>query len=172
MSEATSTDTAEELYARIQAAVEGTPYRMCRTEQGFDLTVDIEVPQWQELLARHRITKVLTYRVVLRPQAKTFTITDVVRTVEHGGELGGVRLGTATVSHGREWSMTWHGTLDGSEQYSFSSAEGHRLIRGAVGELGWRETQPVAVKIALGFAALGGLGGIAALIAVAFVKWL
>ncbi|MFB7111680.1 hypothetical protein [Streptomyces sp. NPDC056291] len=172
---ANSADAAEELYDRIESAAAGTPYRMCRTEAGFDLTVDVDVPQWQALLTRRRITQVHTYRVALRPEKKVFTLTDVVRTVEYEVGLGGVRLGK-TVSVGRSVYVTSHRTLDGSdpgaEQYTFSSAEGHRLIRGAAGKLGWREAQPVGVKIAAGAAILGGLGAIAALIAVAVVKWL
>jgi hypothetical protein len=161
----------DELYTRIDAATAGTPYRMCRTERGFDLTVDIDVPQWQELLSRSRVTQVHTYRVALRPEEKVFTLTDVVRTVEYEAGLGGVRLGK-TVSVGRSVSFTWNRTLDGSEQYTFSSAEGHRLIRGAAGELGWREIQPVSVKIAAGVGILAGLGALATLITLAVIMWL
>ncbi|MET7906708.1 hypothetical protein ABZU45_06295 [Streptomyces avermitilis] len=169
--EANSTGAADELYTRIQAAAAGTPYRMCRTERGFDLTVDIDVPRWQELLTRMRVTQVHTYRVALRPQKQVYTLTDVVHTVEYKAGSGGVRLGAA-VSVGRSVSWTSNRTVDGSEQYTFSTAEGHRLIRDAAGELGWREAQPASVKIAAGFAVLGGLGGLVALIAVAIVKWL
>ncbi|MGW4820577.1 hypothetical protein ACWEP4_16665 [Streptomyces sp. NPDC004227] len=179
MIRANSADAAEELYDRIESAAAGTPYRMCRTEAGFDLTVDVDVPQWQALLTRRRISQVHTYRVALRPEKKVFTLTDVVRTVEYEAGLGGVRLGK-TVSVGRSVYVTSHRTLDGSgpdsdsEQYTFLSAEGHRLIRGAAGKLGRREAQPAGVKIAAGAAILGGLGAIAALIAVAVavVKWL
>lgn len=171
MTGANSTGNADELYARVEAAAAGTPYRVCRTERGFDLTVDVDVPQWQELLTRRRMNQVHTYRVALRPEKKVFTLTDVVRTVEYEAGLGGVRLGR-TVSVGRSVYASSYRTLDGSEQYTFSSAEGHRLIRGAAGGLGWREAQPASVKIAAGFAILGGLGGIAALIAVAITKWL
>ena len=168
---ANSAGAADELYDRIEAAAAGTPYRMCRTERGFDLTVDVDVPQGQELLTRRRVTQVHTFRVALRPEEKVFTLTDVVRTVEYEAGPGGVRLGR-TVSVGRSVSVTSHRTLDGSGQYTFSSAEGHRLIRGAAGELGWREAQPASVKIAAGVGILGGVGALAALIALAVVKWL
>ncbi|MER7787529.1 hypothetical protein [Streptomyces sp. NPDC097640] len=171
MTRINSGGAADELYARIQTAAEGTPYRMCRTERGFDLTVDVDVPQWQELLTRRRVRQVYTYRVALRPQEKIYTLTDVVRTVEYEAGLGGVRLGAA-VFVGRSLSRSSYRSLDGSEEYTFSSAEGHGLIRGAAGDLGWREAQPASVKIAAGFAVLGGLGAIAALIAVAIIKWL
>ncbi|MFG2141577.1 hypothetical protein [Streptomyces sp. NPDC048650] len=171
MTEISSARSADELYAGIQAVAAGTPYRMCRTERGFDLTVDVDVPQWQELLTRHRVGQVHTYRVALRPQKKVYTLTDVVRTVEYGAGPGEVRLG-ATAFVGRTVSVSSHRTVDGSEQYTFSSAEGHRLIRGVTEELGWREAQPASVKIALGFAALGGVGGLVAVIVLAVTKWL
>ena len=167
---ANSPSAVDELYARVEAAAVGTPYRICRTERGFDMTVDIAVPQWRELLTRDRVGELHTYRVALRPEEKIFTLTDIVRTLEYEVGLGGVRLGK-TVSAGRSVSFTSNRTLDGSEQYTFSSAEGHRLIRGAAGELGWRETQPAGVKIAVGVGILGVLGALATLIALAIVNW-
>lgn len=166
-----SSATAHEFALKVRDAATGTPYRMSRTERGFELTVDVDVPQWQELLTRHRTSEVVTYRVVMRPEKKAFSITDVVRTVEYSAGPAGVRLGK-TVSVGRSVSITSSRSLDGTEQYTFSSAEGHRLIRGVAGELGWREIQPASVKIAIGAAIVGGLGAVAALIAVAVVKWL
>ncbi|MEU8261583.1 hypothetical protein AB0C02_13305 [Micromonospora sp. NPDC048999] len=171
MMEINSTGVVDELYASVEAATVDTPYRMCRTKRGFDLIVDVNVPQWRVLLTRRRITQVHTYRVALRPEQKVFTMTDVVRTVEYEAGLGGLRLGK-TVSVGRSVSVVSHRALDGSDQYTFSSAEGHRLIRGAAGELGWREAQPASVKVAMGFAIIGGLGAIAAVIALAIVNWL
>ncbi|MGW7255765.1 hypothetical protein [Streptomyces sp. NPDC054834] len=164
-------DTVEEFHTRIEAAVAGTPYRRRRTEWGFELTVDVNAPQWQELLTRHRVDQVHTYRVALRPQEKAFTMTDVVRTVEYEAGLGGVRLGK-TVSTGRSVyvSKTW--SPDGTQQYSFSSAEGHRLIRGVARELGWREIKPTSVKIAIGFGIFGGVIAVGTLITLAAVFWL
>lgn len=148
------------MYACVQAAAAGTSYRLRRTERGFDLTVDVPQPS-------RRISQVHTYRVQLRPQEKTFTLTDVVRTEERG--LGGV--GRTTVETGRSRYRTWSRSLDGSERHSFSSAEGHRLIRGAARELGWRELRPAGVKVALGFGAFGGLVALGTLIALAVVFW-
>ncbi|MFF4397034.1 hypothetical protein [Streptomyces sp. NPDC001480] len=163
-------DTVEEFHTRIEAAATGTPYRPRRTEWGLELTVDVNAPQWQELLTRHRLDQIHTYRVALRPQEKTFTITDVVRTVEYEAGLGGVRLGK-TVSTGRNVyvSKTW--SLNGTQEYSFSSAEGHRLIRGVARELGWREIRPASVKIAIGFGVFGGVIALGTLVALAVVFW-
>ncbi|MGW0879406.1 hypothetical protein [Streptomyces sp. NPDC002671] len=121
--------------------------------------MDVDVPQWQELSTRHRTSEVVTYRVVMRPEKKAFSITDVVRTVELLGGPGRCAAGEGGVHRPERVDH-------------FSSAEGHRLIRGVAGELGRREIQPASVKIAIGAAIVGGLGAVAALIAVAAVKWL
>lgn len=162
MSGVNSAGDAAELYARIQAAAVDTPYRLQRTERGFDLTVDVPQP------SQRRTTQVHTYRVELRPQGKTFTLTDVVRTEEHGLD----RLRRRTVTTGRSRYRSWSRTLDGSVQQSFSSAEGHRLIRGAAGALGWHEFRPAGVKVALGFGVFGGLVALGTLIALAVALWL
>jgi hypothetical protein len=161
-----SSGAAREFSARIEAAAAGTPYRARRTGWGVELTVDVDTPQWRELLTRHRVRQVHTYRVTLRPQEKAFTITDVVRTVEYEAGLGGVRLGR-TVSVGRSVYVTKTWSLDGTLEYSFSSAEGHRLIRTAARELGWRELRPTSVKIALAAGILGGTVALATLIGLA-----
>ncbi|MEV5144054.1 hypothetical protein [Streptomyces sp. NPDC052727] len=162
---------AQELRDRVEAATAGTPYRLRGTAEGFDLTVDVHTPQWRELLTRHRVSQVHTYRVALRPREKRFTLTDVVRTVEYEAGPGGVRLGK-TVSAGRSVYVTKTWSLGGTPEYSFSSAEGHRLIRGAAQELGWREVRPTSVTIALGFGILGGVLALGTLLALAAVFWL
>ncbi|MGW2774774.1 hypothetical protein ACWC4C_20035 [Streptomyces olivaceoviridis] len=75
-------------------------------------------------------------------------MTDAVRTVEYEAGPGG------------------------TPEHSFSSAEGHRLIRGAARELGWQEVRPTSVKIAMGFGILGGVVALGTLVALAAVFWL
>ncbi|MFC7303869.1 hypothetical protein ACFQVC_06530 [Streptomyces monticola] len=136
---------AEEFCARVQAAA-GTSYRSRRTDRGFDLAVDVPQP------GRHS-QKVHTYRVGLHAQEKTFEMTDVSRTDERGpGGLKG-----RTVESGRFRSRTWSRSLDGSERHSFSTADGHRLIRGVAEELGWQESRPAGAKAGLAFGVIGGL---------------
>ncbi|WP_030776482.1 hypothetical protein [Streptomyces sp. NRRL S-920] len=151
---------AEALRARAEAATTGTPYRYRRTEPGFDLIVDVPQPSG-------RVTQVHTYRVRLRPAEGTFTLTDVVRTHERGP------FGTTqkTVETGRARYRTWSRSLDGTERHSFSSAEGHRLIRGMARELGWRETRPATERAALVAGALGGLIALGTLVALAVAFW-
>ncbi|MGP3974207.1 hypothetical protein ACTWQF_09195 [Streptomyces sp. 8N114] len=146
---------AEELYGRVLDAVAGTPYRMVRTERGFDLTVDVHEPR--------RTEKQWTYRVQLRAEGKVYTLTDVVRTVEYGP--GGMRKRTET-SVGRSLYKTRYRAVDGTE-YSFSSADGHRLIRGIAEELGWQEQRPASVTGALWAGVAGGVVALGVLIALA-----
>ncbi|WAL94025.1 hypothetical protein [Streptomyces sp. Je 1-369] len=149
---------SETLYARVRAATADTSYRLQRTGRGFDMTVD--VPQ-----VGRNTTQVHTYRVELHPREKTFTMTDIIRTQERGA------FGTSshTVERGRAGYRTWGRSLDGSERTSFSSADGHRLIRGAAQELGWEELRPASEKTALIAGAIGGLIAVGTLIACAVV---
>ncbi|MCZ4124619.1 hypothetical protein [Streptomyces sp. H39-S7] len=161
MSDTHSATDPTELYARVQVAITGTSYRWSRTERGFDLAVDV-LPS----SGRH-LTQVHTYRVELRPREGAFTLTDVVRTQERG--RGGVPGWTVTT--GRSRYRTWSRTADGSERHHFSSADGHRLIRGVAEELGWHEVRPAGMKVALVLGAFGGLIALGTLIALAVVFW-
>ncbi|WP_399922158.1 hypothetical protein [Streptomyces kanamyceticus] len=158
MNEPSGAHAADELRARAEAATTGTPYRYRWTERGFDLVVDVPLPGGR---------RVHTYRVALLLAGRTFTLTDVVHTHERG-PLGTTRK---TVETGRARYRTWSRSLDGSERHSFSSADGHRLIRGVAGELGWRELKPATQKAALVTGAFGGLVALGTLIALAIAFW-
>ncbi|GGO46014.1 hypothetical protein [Streptomyces lasiicapitis] len=146
---------AEEFRVRVQAAAD-TSYRWQWTARGFDLAVDVPVPGRRQ---------VHTYRVELRPQERTFTVTDVVDTMGRGPGGGRQR------ETGRIRYRTWSSSPDGTERHSFSSAEGHRLIRGVAQELGWRETRPATMKAGLAFGAFGGIVALGTLIALAIAFW-
>ncbi|MGW2488684.1 hypothetical protein ACWCV9_15945 [Streptomyces sp. NPDC001606] len=152
-------DRTEEFHARIASAVAGTPYRLHRTGTGFELTADVPGPDRQT----H------TYRVELRPQELAFTMTDVVRTsARESGLFGAGR--ERSVSVGRSVYIAKSRALDGSGRWeTFRSADGHRLIRGAAGELGWHELRPASAKAAKIAGLLGGAVALAVLIALAAV---
>ncbi len=166
-----STDAGLQFRDRVEAATAGTRYRVRRTVPGFDVTVDVEDPQFRETLTRHRVSRVHTFRVALRPHERRYTLTDVVRTVEYGAGPDGVRLGR-TVTVGRSMYAEKRWSLNGTLEYSFSSADGHRLIRSAARELGWREIRPASVKVAIAAGAFGGAIALGTLIALAAVFWL
>ena len=92
MNRGSETARAAELYARVQAVTAGTAYQLNRTEQGFELTVDVQ----QSHRRGHRSTQLWTYDVVLNPEAMTFTIEDVVHTERRG--LDGRLLSSETVA--------------------------------------------------------------------------
>ncbi|WP_327357388.1 hypothetical protein [Streptomyces sp. NBC_01304] len=128
----------EELRARVRDAVAGTQYRMALTASGFDLTIDVQEPG--------RTSTVWTYRVELAAAERVFTITDVVLTTEY---WPGGRRKSVHKSVGRSVYRTRHRAVGGTEWYTFSSADGHRLIRGVAEELGWREERPASMRKAL-----------------------
>ncbi|GGU74242.1 hypothetical protein GCM10010260_02590 [Streptomyces filipinensis] len=153
-------DAVGEFQSRVAAAVADTPYRMRPTGQGFELTVDVPGPE----------RRLHTYRVVLRQQERAFTMTDVVRTAGYGAGPDGAGLGKA-VSVGRSVYVVKGANMDGTGRYRFSSADGHRLIRGVAEELGWRELRPTSVKVAIGFGVFGAVVCLGTLIALAVVFW-
>ncbi|AYN41261.1 hypothetical protein D9753_22915 [Streptomyces dangxiongensis] len=157
-------DARQDFYDRVVAATADTRYRPRRTVPGFDLTVDVP----RSPLTARRISQVHTYRVVLHPQERRFSMTDIVRTVEYEAGLGGVRT-SKTVSSGRNVYVTWSRSLDGTRRHSFSSAAGHRLIRGVARELGWEEIRPTSVKAARAAGLLGAAIALGTLIACAVV---
>lgn len=164
MNSGNDTEQAAELYARVEAVTAGTEYRLSRTEQGFELTVDVREPsrRWS------RSTQVWTYDVALNSEAMTFTISDVVRTESRA--VDGQLLMSETVV-GRKLTHISRRALDGSAQYSFSSADGHRLIRDAAAKTGWEELMPASVYSARGSLILGAAIALAMVvgIAIAFV---
>ncbi|WP_055699790.1 MULTISPECIES: hypothetical protein [Streptomyces] len=163
MSDPQRADETDEVYARVQSAVAartGTEYRLRRTERGFDLVAD--VPQTSRYT-----TQVHTYRVVLSPREKTFVMTDIVVTEQHGpGPARG-----RTVTTGRSRYRTWSRSLDGSESHRFAAVDGHRLIRGVTAPLGWEEIKPTGQQAARVFGIIGGAVALGTLIALAVVFW-
>ncbi|WP_129309079.1 hypothetical protein [Streptomyces sp. L2] len=160
MTAANSADTVREFQSRVETAVANTPYRMTRTGQGFDLVVGV----------RGRYPQTHTYRVVLRPRERDFTMTDVVRS--SGRRVAGPdgQQRTTKVTSGRSvYVVVTSRGADGGEPYRFSSADGHRLIRGVARELGWREARPAVVKGAIAAGIVGGLVALGTLLALAFV---
>lgn len=177
---------AAELYARVQAATEGTPYAVTLTPNGFDVTVDIDVPQWRTLLYSEKVQKVFTYHVSVDGQNKKIAITDELYELEWSAGVGSSGLGQIPVPHlrasaskqyGRIWHKSSYKTMeighdessDAVRQYKFSSEEGRRLIREPAKELGWTEVRGRTEKIGIVVAIIGGVGAVVALLVTAIV---
>lgn len=176
-----------ELYARVQAAAEGTPYTVTPTANGFDVAVDIAHPEWRTLLYRERIKRVFTYHVAVDEQNKKIAVTDELYEVEWSAGVGSSGLGQIPVPHlrasvskqsGRIWHKSSYKTVDmgGGEEpagtvreYKFSTEEGRQLIRGPAKELGWTEARGRNEKIGIVVAVLGGVSALVAILITAIV---
>lgn len=165
---------AQELYARVQAAMAGTMYTVFPTEDGFEVAVDVRAPQWHWIIGRHRVEKVLTHRVSLDGATRRYTVTDVLRRLEWT-EVGGNRhlvIGASVeVDSGRVWhhaKMVSFGSQDDGrfgvdDTYTFSSPEGRQLITDSAAALGWTRQGSTQMKVGV---AVGVVAGVGALVAV------
>ncbi|HZE39615.1 MAG TPA: hypothetical protein VE172_12465 [Stackebrandtia sp.] len=167
---------AAELYARVEAACANTPYALTRTEDGFDLSVDIKQPQWQYLLYQRRVTQVFTHRVSVDEANKQLSISDQVRTVEWSTGVDGKPIpvlgANISVQSGRVIEVSSYKTLGGdgaTTEYRFSSEEGRRLITEPAKQLGWSVTWPGSAKAALVIAVIGVVVALVAVVAVLLV---
>ncbi|MFH8937740.1 hypothetical protein [Streptomyces griseosporeus] len=149
---ASSADAVAAFRARVAAAAADaeTPYAVRGTARGFELTVDVH----------SRPPQTHTYRVELRPDKRVFTLTDVVRVRDRFQR---------SVSVGRNVYVVTAVRPDGSGRYRFSSADGHRLIRGVAGELGWREEKPAVLRAARVAGVIGAVVALGTLVALAVV---
>ncbi|MCM2577951.1 hypothetical protein [Streptomyces meridianus] len=177
---------SRELIDRIRELAEGSPYVPAETPKGFDLRMDVADARWHTLMYRHRLTKVCTHHVRLDASSRTFKIIDDCRTVSWrtGAGAGGEgpvpvlsaraeRIRGRSIEVSKRVEFGWNEAGDPGKvvDYRLDSREGHRLIRKAAQEAGWKERMPAEVKGAIVMAAIGGLGAVAAVV-VLFVQWL
>ncbi len=163
---------ALELYTRVQAAAANGHYTATPTADGFEVSIDLRVPQWSSLLLQRRVKRVLTHRVSLDPPNRRLTITDVLREVQWTS-VGGVVLGRSIkVDRGRVWHKSKTVTIgkrdDGRlgvvDQDTFSSEEGRRLITDAARALGWTQRAGWQAKAGLIAGLVGGVGALVAVL--------
>lgn len=168
---------AMELYTRVQAAAAREHYTVTPTEDGFEVSIDVRVPQWSSLLYQRRAKRVFTHRVSLDPSTRTFTITDVLRDV-WWKEAGGLVLGGGVeVNRGRVWHKSKTVTIgkrdDGQlgmvDQYTFSSEVGRQLITETARTLGWTQRTGWEAKAGLIAGLVGGVGALVAVLLVLII---
>ena len=169
------TGEAAELLARIQAAVEPTPYRFDRTEDGFEITVDVPSQQWRGFLYSRRTDRVFTHRVQVVEQARKLKITDSVATVTWvmGANGPNPQLGVSKrLGSGRVIHFSFQKTVgqESPTDFTFSSEEGRHLITRPAEQLGWRIAWGRNALIGLVMGCIGGAGALAALIGVLVAK--
>lgn len=165
------TGEAAELLARIQAAVEPTPYRLDRSKDGFEITVDVPSQHWQGFLYSRQTDRVFTHRVQVVEHARKLKITDSVTTVtwEMGANGPIPRLGVSKrLDSGRVIHFSFQKTIgqESPTDFTFSSEEGRRLITRPAEQLGWRIAWGRNALIGLVAACIGGVGALAALVGV------
>ncbi len=170
--------TAAELVERVRAATEGTPYTVTETPEGFEVGIDIVDARWYTLLYRNGVKRVFTYEVRLDEAKQTMAVTDVARSVRWSAGGDPTRPPSLhaekSIQRGRVYPFSTEkqfGVDAGTGQagmpvdYTFSSEEGRRLIRGAAKELGWSEKLGGEAKGAIIF----GVAVLAALVVAGIV---
>lgn len=142
---------ADELRAAVETATEGTPYRMERTAEGFDLRIAVDDARWHGLLASAGRGRVVECQVRLDGQRRTLQITDAQFHVRWAADVTGrtPRLVAAEASavRGRIWSTSREWTWRPGERPQerpvvedrLTTTEARRLIREAATTLGWTE---------------------------------
>ena len=153
------TETTDRFRDQVSRNAEGTPYVVAPTDVGFDVGIDIVDARWFELYEKVGLSRTFVHHVAV--DGTTYTITDDSRTLEWAA--GSPRLGaTIERSSGRKYELSFRKTVALSERgrvekvvdYTFSSEEGRRLIKGAAKEQGLKEHMPLNAKIGLWVAIL------------------
>jgi hypothetical protein len=155
-----------DLEGRVRAGAEGTPYVVTSVEGGFDLTVDLADAQWWGLFNRAGLRRSIVHEVRLRDD-ETFTVTDVARSVDWVAGVPTAAV-SASLSRGRlysfggqqVWALDDDGRISAVLDYSFDSSEGRQLVETAAQSLGLTQRRGVEERIAIGFAIVGGVGGL------------
>jgi hypothetical protein len=128
------------------------------TAEGFDVFLDIVDARWFQLYAAAGLERTFVHHVAL-VGGRDFAVTDDSHTLEW--EAGHPRLGARLERFtGRRHELSFQKTIAISERarlepvvdYTFSSEEGRRLVKGAARELGLREHLPATAKVGLWFA--------------------
>lgn len=157
--------TAADLITAVTATSAGTPYEVVPTAEGFDLRIRLADARWQGLLGAGGRRVVFQHRVRLDEPTRRLTIVDdhydltwsaglpvlsaAARTEQFQGRM--IRRSSEKI-----WGPDGQQVVD----YSFSSGDGHRIIREPARALGWKERMGGA-QLA-GIIVAGSVGGIIA----------
>ena len=165
--------TVDRFRDRVASHAEGTPYVVSPTPEGFDVALDIVDARWYQLYAKAGLERTFVHHVTMAG-GRDFTITDDSHTLEW--EAGHPRLGARVERFvGRRYDVGFRKTIAVTEDaridtvvdYTFSSEEGRKLIKGAAKELGLREHLPASAKAGL-WIAVAVLVAMAVLFPIAF----
>ena len=167
-----------ELYDAVRSLADRSPYAVERTDDGFVVHVDVADAKWYALLRKQGLRTTVRHIVRVRPEQRTFTITDDLRSLDwqagvDGGRpvlrASGSRTYGRTIALGRRKVWAWDEKLRYGKvlDYTLDTEESRALIRTAATELGYRERMPLVMKFALAMAVLGGAGAVVTLVVLA-----
>jgi hypothetical protein len=159
------TSTAADLITAVTARAAGTPYEVVPTAEGLDLRIRLADAHWHGPLGAGGRRVVVQHRVRLDESTHRLTIVD-----DHYDLTWSAGLPVLTASARTEqfqgrtirrssekiWGPDGQQVVD----YSFSSDDGHRIIREPARALGWKERMG-GVQLA-GIIVAGSVGGILA----------
>ncbi|MEZ5094528.1 hypothetical protein [Nocardioides sp.] len=167
----------DELRRRVEAAVDGTPYTLTATDDGFDLAVDWGDQRWFALLGKAGVSRTFIHHVHVDEGNGTFSVTDDSREVRWSAgvptlALGAERMQGRVITLGRQrvWGLDDAGHLTRQADLAFDSEEGRELITTAAEGLDLRQRRGAAERTGLAFALVGGVGAlvVAVVLLVAF----
>jgi hypothetical protein len=158
-----------QFYEAVRQELDGTPYILTPTPQGFDLALDLENAQWFGVFNKAGLRSSYVHHVTVAPDGTYRILDDKITFQWRAGVPTGFRYERAQgrlteVSFKKSWGITERGEFGQITDYRFNSAEGHRLIRTAANSLGLKEKMPAAMVIGLIFGIIGGLGAVLVLV--------
>ena len=150
----------DEFLAAMQAAAEGTPYAVTRTEDGFDVGLDIVDAQWYGLFNKAGLTRTYVHHVRVGEDG-SYSITDDSRSMDWVAGVPRVSA-SATRQIGRVkefgvqkiWAFEEHGQFGNVVDYRFNSEEGRDLVTTVADRLGLKQERGTSEKIGLWVALL------------------
>lgn len=170
------------LFDQVQQAVqdEGAGLTVERTEDGFDVYGDVHDRRYVAAAYRARVRELTIHHVAVDEVEGTFTVTDDVRGAAWETGTDGPRLvlqasisrslGTfRSVHHSSRWSPGEDGRPEKVAEYAYDSARGRKLVERVAEGMGLRQRMNTWAKIGLGFAAVGLLGALVAIVAAILV---
>lgn len=171
--------TTEELVQKVLRAVEaeGGGLVVERTDDGFDVHGDVHDHRWVGAAYRAGARELTIHHVAVDEARGTYTVTDDIRGVEWAAGAGGPvpglvlraslsrSLGTFRhVERGSRWRPGEDGRPVKVSGYAYDSARGRLLVQRVADEMGLQRRMNRWAKVGLGFAAVGLLAALVALV--------
>lgn len=165
----TTTDAAR-LLERVRSAVEGTPYVVRETDEGFDVSLDLSA-RWSSTLREEGVRTTCIHHVSF-PRPGTYSVTDDVREIDW--EAGVARLaarGSRTTGRVHEKGFEKTYVFDRRtfrfrqvSAQSFDTGQGRTMIDAAAVGLGLRSRRSSSEVIGIVMASIAALGALVTMV--------